>query len=489
MKFNFIEEPLLEFGTGVHVCPRAGIAEYSVYDTKMSVRRERILVGAVSNSDVLTKFKEWTLSCSTYIPAKAKSKQPNLFPAFCGFNPEVGFKAALIHEDEVTRTINNSDIKDVLKIKDSTEKVDAAVDLYYPHIKFLAQHRAVDVIVCIIPDELYDEVAKEKETKPLEETTEDAHPQNDADGDEEENKEKKGYFESNFRRALKAKAMHLNKPLQLIREFSLNSNPKTQQDDATKAWNFSTALYYKANQTVPWKLVTNRNKPSVCFVGIGFYRSRDRKTLNTSIAQIFDELGNGVILRGTPVEIDNEDERPHLTAQQAYDLLMAALGEYKAALSNFPGRLVIHKSSNYNAPELDGFKKATKELRVEKVDFVTVMDTNLKVFRKGIYPPYRGTHIELDKETHLLYTRGAVKYYQTYTGLYVPQPLEIRIIESDESPGVICNEILSLTKMNWNNTQFDGKYPITIGCARKVGEIMKYLCETDIPQISYSYYM
>jgi argonaute-like protein implicated in RNA metabolism and viral defense len=240
---------------------------------------------------------------------------------------------------------------------------------------------------------------------------------------------------------------------------------------------------------VPWKLVTNINRPSVCFVGIGFYRSRDRKVLNTSIAQIFDELGNGVILRGTPVEIDKEDERPHLSAQQAHDLLIQALNEYKVALSNFPGRLVLHKSSNYNAAELEGFKSATKALHVGTVDFVTVMDTKLKLFRKGIYPPYRGTHIELDRETHLLYTRGAVKYYQTYTGMYVPQPLEIRIIESDESPGVVCSEILSLTKMNWNNTQFDGKYPITIGCARRVGQIMKYLDEGDKPQISYSYYM
>jgi argonaute-like protein implicated in RNA metabolism and viral defense len=84
---------------------------------------------------------------------------------------------------------------------------------------------------------------------------------------------------------------------------------------------------------------------------------------------------------------------------------------------------------------------------------------------------------------------GSVKYYETYTGLYVPQPLEIRLVESDESASVICAEILSLTKMNWNNTQFDGRQPITIACARRVGEIMKYLGENDKPQISYSYYM
>jgi hypothetical protein len=34
--------------------------------------------------------------------------------------------------------------------------------------------------------------------------------------------------------------------------------------------------------------------------------------MNTSIAQIFDELGNGVILRGTPVDLDKHDQKPHL---------------------------------------------------------------------------------------------------------------------------------------------------------------------------------
>src|SRR5260221_12578442 len=124
-------------------------------------------------------------------------------------------------------------------------------------------------------------------------------------------------------------------------------------------------------------------------------------------------------------------------------------------------------------------------MQVRTFDLVTVLDARMRFLRKGQYPPYRGTHIELDRDNHLLYTRGSVPYYRTYPGKYIPQPLEVRVVESDESPGVICNEILSLTKMNWNNTQFDRKYPITIECARKVGLIMKYLGEHEEPQISY----
>jgi hypothetical protein len=473
MKLHLIEEPYLEFGQDKHLCPRAGITEYGVYDIRLNIRRDRILVGAVGTRNCLEKLANWLDRCSRPIPAKPDSRQPNLFPSFCGFNRETGFRSNIGADEEITRRLDNSDIKNIIKIPDRQKRINEAVELYYKHALFLAQNRPVDVIVCVIPNDLFDKIAKE-EKPALEETIEE--------------KRQDDIIETNFRRALKAKSMHLDKPLQLIREFSLETR-KTQQDDATKAWNFCTALYYKASRTVPWKIISNVNRPSVCYIGIGFYRSRDRRVLNTSLAQIFDELGNSIILRGTPVDVDKDDRQPHLTVNQAYDLLTRALEAYENALGTSPGRMVIHKTSNYKIDELEGLRDAAKAARVRSVDFVTILDTDLRLLRDGFYSPYRGTHVEFDESHQLLYTRGFVKYYGTYPGSYIPQPIEVRIAESDESPNVICEEILSLTKMNWNNTQFDGKYPITIECARKVGKIMKYLGPDDKPQISYGFYM
>lgn len=289
MKLFNIDEPLLEFGKSTHICPRAGIALHDVYDSRFSARRDRLLIGAVGTSDTLSRLHNWIERCSNSIPPKPNAKQPNLFPGFCGVNQTSGFRASLVIGDEITRALNNSEIRKILKIRDWNEKVNEAVNLYYEEVRFLAQNRAVDVIVCIIPTDLYKSISEEIR-EPVEEPTDDeVIPKS---------------IETNFRRALKAKTMHLGKPLQLMRELSTESNARTQQDDATKAWNFCTALYYKANQTVPWKLVTNVNRPSICFVGIGFYRSRDKSVLNTSLAQIFDELGNGVILRGTPCRFE-----------------------------------------------------------------------------------------------------------------------------------------------------------------------------------------
>ncbi|WP_377829285.1 hypothetical protein ACFKHW_04200 [Bradyrhizobium lupini] len=89
----------------------------------------------------------------------------------------------------------------------------------------------------------------------------------------------------------------------------------------------------------------------------------------------------------------------------------------------------------------------------------------------------------------MLYTRGTVDFYKTYPGMYVPAPLKVTVYEQDSSLESLSNEILGLTKMNWNNTQMDGRLPITLECARKIGDIMKYVSPTEKPQVSYSFYM
>ena len=473
MNVEHLLEPRLLFANGTHICPRRGIAEYGVFDQTQATRRSEIYIGGIGTANCIDLLDTWLKRCGGLIAAASDVKQENLRLPFCGFNRKSGFGADMKYSADLSRTIKKSEIKAILDIEDRSARVLSAIELYYEHVKFLAQNRHVDVVVCVIPNNLYEAIANEE--PPGEETLE---------------AEVEIHEELNFRRALKAKTMPFAKPLQLVRQVSLDGTKVAgQQDDATKAWNFCTALYYKSGPTIPWKLDQDNSRASSCAVGISFYRSRDRQTLSTSLAQIFDELGNGLILRGTPVDIDKEDRVPRLAEGQAYDLLTAALNEYRVALRNYPARVVIHKSSHFSDEEIDGLESAAKEVHIDTVDFVTVMDSKLRLFRDGNYPPYRGTLASLDDDRRLLYTRGSVWYYQTYPGLYVPRPIELRIVRSEESPNFIAKEVLGLTKMNWNNTQFDGKYPVTLGCSRKVGEIMKYLTDTDTPQIRYGYYM
>jgi hypothetical protein len=73
--------------------------------------------------------------------------------------------------------------------------------------------------------------------------------------------------------------------------------------------------------------------------------------------------------------------------------------------------------------------------------------------------------------------------------MYVPRPFFFRCEDIEETPRHLAAEILALTKMNWNDTQFDGAEPITVEAARRVGQILKYVPEGGRVGPRYSFYM
>ncbi|MGR3512179.1 MAG: argonaute/piwi family protein [Paracoccaceae bacterium] len=468
MKISTLAEPLLEFGTGTHICPRAGIEQMGVYDKRDDLRRTELRIGVVGRGEGIDLFDEWLAKCRVGVERKATSKLPNLFRGFGGIDPDHGFLTRIINSPQYTRPLQKSEITAALKLDTRAARVDRAVDLFYEQVRFLAENRNVDVIVCVLPNELFDSVTTKAE--------------GEAANDE---------IEYNFRRILKARCMHLGTPLQLVREKTMlvTKHAGDQQDPATKAWNFATALYYKGNRTIPWRLVEENAKPPSCYIGIGFYKSRDGATVSSSLAQVFDELGHGIILRGTPVSIDKKNRRPYLSEDQAYELLRDALEEYDRAVQHMPARVVIHKSSHFRDSELEGFRRALAEKPIRSRDFVAITGTDIRLFGDKSYPPKRGTLLTLSESDGILYTRGTVDFYKTYPGQYVPKPLRVTAYDQDSSLESLCEEILGLTKMNWNNTQFDGRLPITLECAGKIGDIMKYVDPQERPQVSYSFYM
>lgn len=478
MKITFLEEPLLQFGYGQGICPKDGITKFHPYDLEM-VRPEKIKTALIGRADSLDTILKWIEGCRSSIPGKvSKNPKPNLFPRFPGFNQNLAFKSEISYDDSYIRKINNSDFEEALKEKGSLDdRIEKMVELYLAEIKFLAKNKNPDVILCVLSEKFMEEITL-AELPSVEDPEEDREPE---EGEEEE------YLESNFRRLLKARAMQYNIPIQIVRDRIVGSKAGIQ-DQATIGWNFYTALYYKAGGT-PWALIKNQDFDT-CYAGISFYRSRDRQTIQTSVAQIFNERGKGVILRGEQVEMKKFDRTPHLSDEQAFRLLDNSLQEYWDAIKIFPKRLVLHKTSNYSEAEIGGFQAAARKRNIHAVDMVTIHErTDLRLYREQDYPPRRGVMMTMDEKNYLLYTRGAVEFYETYTGKYIPHPLQVRLFKYDENPELINREILALTKMNWNNTQFDRRFPITIECSRNVGEILKYLRPDDNVQIKYGFYM
>lgn len=240
MKIKILKEPMLEFGSGAHICPRTGIETLGVYDKRDELRRSELRIGIVGRGEGVDLLDEWLANCKNGIVGKEGTRFPNLFRGFGGVHEYHGFYTKILSSPQYTRTLQKSEINNIAKITAREDRVVKCVDLYYEQIRFLSENRSIDVIVCVVPNDIFDSLTKatgEKDTESLE-----------------------AYLEHNFRRLLKARCMHLGIPLQLVREKTILSIKPSidQQDLATKAWNFCTALYYKGNRTVPWRLVEDK---------------------------------------------------------------------------------------------------------------------------------------------------------------------------------------------------------------------------------------
>lgn len=197
-----------------------------------------------------------------------------------------------------------------------------------------------------------------------------------------------------------------------------------------------------------------------------------------------------MIVKGGPAVVNKDDRQAHLSREDAKALLTNALATFRQEHKTTPARVVIHKTSSFSPDELAGMEQASAEANIEFVDLVWLRRSQLKLFRTGTYPALRGTWLPLSHREGLLYLRGSVPFFECYPGLYVPRPLEYRCERFDsENARPIAEELLALSKLNWNNTQFDGGEPITVRAARRVGDIMKCIPEGGPDRLRFKYFM
>ena len=300
---------------------------------------------------------------------------------------------------------------------------------------------------------------------------------------------------STFHDILKARSLGLACPIQVIREETWTGKRPTGskrdrplQDEASRAWNLFTALYYKAGGT-PWRLPRASTDLATCFVGVSFYRTPDEGALHTAIAQVFNERGDGVVVRGGQAVVSKEDRQPHLSAEDSSRLVIDALDEFKRVHQHVPARLSVHKSSAFNDEEEEGFAAGAAERDVNQLELLWIqLDSGPRLLRSGQLPPLRGTVLELQADCILVYTRGSIPFFRTYPGMYVPSPLMIHS-RSDVDLTTAAVEVLALSKMNWNNAQLDEREPLTLRTARRVGSILKHVPSGQGFAKRYAYYM
>ena len=86
--------------------------------------------------------------------------------------------------------------------------------------------------------------------------------------------------------------------------------------------------------------------------------------------------------------------------------------------------------------------------------------TAFRLVRKGMQEPSRGTLCTLGNENYL-FTSGYVSWWGEYPGPHIPAPIQIGS-SGQTDMRQRAEEILALTKMNWNSSDGLGRHPITV---------------------------
>lgn len=483
MRAHVLDEPELEFGAGGrHIDPRFGIATFGPVDAGTEGAPTQIRVGLVGPQMAVEGIRSWLQRAREPITAKPPRYpgQATLFPAFPGFDPEHTFRSVLALEERNMRVVPHSTVVSLPGL-DAGAAVQLAVDAYMTEISWLAESNSCDVIVCARPPEL--------DAMESEDGTQEARRPRSHRGPRP--------IKPDFHDQLKAAALAVAPPLQVMRPDTWDADYRAPkgvtarrvQDEATRAWNLHTALYLKAGGA-PWRLTRSFSDLPSCFLGVSFYRSVDNTQVHTSVAHLFNERGEGVVVRGGPAATTKDDKRPFLPEEDAHELLSSALIAYRAEHGNFPARLVVHKTSRFTDSERAGFKSASEAHQVGQLELIWIHENDvIRLFRPGVHPPLRGTLLNVARDRHVLYTRGSINFYETYPGMYVPDPISIRPVEVHHRPELLAEELLALTKLNWNHSQLDGRLPITLRASRKVGDVLRHVTAGSSVARRYHYYM
>ncbi|MXV82098.1 hypothetical protein F4X88_19990 [Candidatus Poribacteria bacterium] len=489
MKVTQLPTPNIELGSpGTFSDPKIGLTEAGPFDLRFGPARKRdIRVGLVGNAELLKNGIEWLERCGTPIPSDIKDSTQYLdFPGF-----ESVFRASLALSGQWMIEIG-SDKLGVALSKNNPSRFEAVLDLYADAVEELADNADThpDIVICCLPKEVVQTcwsisssltprqrrlikeryIAREQGQQLLFDDIEETESD---------------LLNRDFRRALKARTMEFEIPIQ-IGTSNLFEDQDTNQDAATRSWNMSVALYYKAGG-IPWRF--KADGPETCFVGISFHhlRTLQQHFVYSSLAQAFSTRGEGFALRGEAIPWHEKQGRNvHLTKNQAAKLADRVLQEYSEQTGGNPQRIVLHKTSRFNDSEQKGFHHGFRDIPI--VELINIMPAQFRLLTYGTYPPRRGTLCTVNETATYLFTTGYMPEWRTYPGPHIPAPVRL-MSEDDIDMHQAASDILGLARMNWNTASMSSAHPVTLFFSRRVGGIMAEVGPNCEPNSSFRYYM
>ena len=101
----------------------------------------------------------------------------------------------------------------------------------------------------------------------------------------------------------------------------------------------------------------------------------------------------------------------------------------------------------------------------------------------GVLPTFR------DERTGYLWTKGFIPRLQTYPGWEVPWPLYVDVCRGEADISVVLQDILALTKLNYNTCIYGDGIPVTLRFADAVGEILTVGPLEVVPPLAFKHYI
>ena len=209
----------------------------------------------------------------------------------------------------------------------------------------------------------------------------------------------------------------------------------------------------------------------VCYVGLVYKVDPNRPTDRRVCcgAQMFLQTGEGVVFRGhlRPWDSARKGEH-HLDRETARALMQEVVESYKAELSRPPKELFIHGMTRFMDREWEGFVKGAVGVR----DLTAVQFRDATTTVPGVHNVLRGTAIKASDTDAYLWTKGFVPRLQTYPGWEVPNPLKISVHRGAAELETVLNDVIGLTKLNFNSCIYGDGVPVTLRFAGAIGEIL-----------------
>jgi len=273
-------------------------------------------------------------------------------------------------------------------------------------------------------------------------------------------------------------------------------------------WWLSLSFFVKSFRT-PWVL-QNTDK-TTAYAGIGYSvekKSENKGHIILGCSHIYNSDGDGLKYKLSKVNdrINWVNDKPHLCYDDAYEFGKNVLNLFYESMNVVPKRVVIHKRTFFTEEEKKGILDSLMDCKqIENIDLVEInFEDNIKYVSSKIFngkatidgfSVSRGTCIQLNNHEALLYSHGIVPSVQNPKfnfypgGRYIPKPLRIIKHHGNGTLEQIANEILGLTKMNWNSLNMYSQLPATISSSNEIARIGKLIQNTENIQYDYRYFI